>query len=815
MNRIVLSVSALLWVGAANPSLAATPAPPTEGMLHANKPDGTTLGPCPLEHTDVLVRIAGFVARVEVTQTFHNPYEHKIEAVYVFPMSQDAAVDDMTMTVGDRVVRGVIKPREEARKIYEEAKSAGHVASLLDQERPNIFTQSVANIEPGEKVVIRIAYVEPVDWDDAVYHFDFPMVVGPRYNPGGGSAPQPMTNGTPTAQVPDADRITPPVIPEGLRAGHDINLTVELDAGLALHDVASAQHEIDVDYLDGARTQAVIRLKDQKTIPNRDFVLTYTTASEEIGDTLLTHFDSRGGFFTLVLEPPKRVPPQWIVPKEIIFVIDSSGSMSGFPIETAKDAMRRCIEDLNPNDTFNLLTFAGAVGFCFEKSASNTPENRQRALDFLKSLKGSGGTEMMKAIEACLGDNPDPDRVRLVCFMTDGYVGNDMAIIDAVKKNAAETRVFSFGIGTSVNRFLLDGMAHAGRGEVEYVLSPAECEGAAQRFYDRVSTPVLTDVAINWAGLPVVDVQPQLIPDLFSAKPVVLTGRYTAPASGTIRLTGRRGDQRFEREIAVNLPATFSRNDAIASLWARSKVDHLMNQNLAGIQSGTPDDDIKQAITKLGMDYRLMTQFTSFVAVEELTMTRDGEPVKVQVPVEMPQGVSYEGVFGERFGAGAVAQLQSLGYAGSSSTRTRRAVGKSVPAATRGYYEEGRFTDGDGLGKREPVAAIEQNMELTPEEKRERLLAVKLAKDLHGLAGKLDEHGNYSEGKLKVTSSRVEVTVNLADLSEETMKTLKDLGFEVLAGTRTAKLVIGIIDVEHLEDLALLAGVRRVDLPNF
>lgn len=818
MRRAVVPGLAALCLSFFGTATVCAQDPPTEGTLLATGPEGETLGPCPLEHTNVQVRITGFVAQVVVTQKFHNPYDYKIEGVYVFPMSQNAAVYDMTMTVGERVVRGLIKPRDEARQIYEEAKAAGHVASLLDQERPNIFTQSVANIEPGERVDIEITYVETLDWEDGTYQFDFPMVVGPRYIPGGGSAPAPMTTGTPTPEVPDADKITPPVVPEGMRAGHDISIGVEIAAGFPIRELKSAQHEVDVAYRDGLQSDATVTLKNANVIPNKDFVLTYKTATADIGDAVLTHFDARGGFFTLILQPPERVRPEWIVPKEMIFVIDKSGSMNGFPIETAKETMRMCIENLNPNDTFNLMTFAGGVGFCFEKPVANTPENRATALQYLKNLQGSGGTEMMKAINACLGGERDPDRVRIVCFMTDGYVGNDMAIIDAVQKNAGTARVFSFGIGRSVNRYLLDGMARAGRGEVEYVLSEADCKGAAQRFYDRVSTPVLTDIEIDWGELAVEDLYPQLVPDLFSAKPVVIKGRYRTSGSGVVTLRGQRGSEPFERELIVDLPAVPDQNEVLASLWARAKVEDLMDQDLAGAQQGKPDPAIKEAIVKLGLEYRLLTQYTSFVAVEELTITRGGQPTKVQVPVEMPEGVSYQGVFGAEHGGAVYAGLRGKKGAQMRATGAvvaGRPAAQVVPrrAATLDYAEAVAESVAGPLPGRilkEELERIRKDDDLSPEQRREQVLYLKLATELQGLEAKVGADGSYSNGQVKVENGKIEVAVYVADLSKATIEKLKSAGLEVLVQTKSVNMVIGVIEVSKLDALALLDEVRRV-----
>ncbi len=775
----------------------------TEGRLDAFDSQGKALGSCPLKHTDVKVDIAGFVARVTVRQEFHNPFESKIEAVYAFPLSQDAAVDRMTMTVGDRVIKGEIKERGEARQIYEQAKAAGKVASLLDQERPNIFTQSVANIEPGEKVDIEISYSETLDWEDGMYHFDFPMVVGPRYIPGGGSAPAPMTPGQPTPQVPDADRITPPVTPEGTRAGHDISVAVNLDAGLPIRHLDSKQHEVTVEYQNDQKSRAVVKLKDRATIPNKDFVLEYQTSSEKIEDTVLTHTDDRGKFFTLVLQPPKRVRRELIVPKELVFVIDKSGSMRGFPIETAKEAMRLCIEGLHENDTFNLMTFSGGVGFCFEKPVPNTDENRGRALDFLASLQGSGGTEMMKAIHACLAGQDDPERVRVVCFMTDGYVGNDMAIIDAVRQNAGTARVFSFGIGTSVNRFLLDGIARAGRGEVHYILNQQQTAGAGERFYERVRTPVLTDIELDFGRLPVEvdEVYPSGIPDLFSSTPVVVKGRYEQGAKGKITLRGTTGEGPFERKIDVQLPGEEPKDDVLASLWARAKVEDLMDRDLAGMQRGNPDPAVKEEILGLGLRYQLLTQYTSFVAVEHVRITEGGQARTVAVPVEMPEGVSYEGVFGRANGRALRSNLlmrngrASRFGIGAGPARPRTAA----PAMRRPLVEM------QAAAKEEADARV-ADREPSPEEK--------LAPELRGLAEKVAKQGtdgNLTVGKIEVRDGRVEIRVRLTDLSDEVFEKLKELGFKELARAKSVNLVIGTIDVDQLEALSKLDVVRRVD----
>lgn len=670
-HRLVLSAAAwwILTIPAAPAKEESTVA---AGRLDAVDPSGKILGTCPLKHTAVDAELSGTIARVTVTQQFHNPFREKIEAIYGFPLHQDSAVDAMTMKVGDRVVKGIIKERDEARRIYTEAKARGKIASLLDQERPNIFTQSVANIEPGQQVTITIRYSQMLAWKDGRFEFDFPTVVGPRYIPGSPSAtaadampsmfseqapqrgpqgeppvanPQPVP---PTDQVPDADRITPPVAMEGFRAGHDLSMTVRIQAGLPISDLKSTLHEITVEHPDGDATRAVVRLKEGAALPDRDFVLGYRTAGDQITDTVLTHTDERGKFFTLVLQPPARVKPDEVVPRELIFVLDTSGSMSGFPLETSKSLMRRAIENLRPADRFNLITFAGDTTMMAPKPLDNTESNRHRALQFIDTLQGGGGTEMMKAIETALGADLDPNKVRIVCYLTDGYVGNDMAIIGAVKRHARTTRVFGFGIGSSVNRFLLDGMARAGKGDVQYVPTHDEAEKSAARFYERIDAPVLTDVRLDFGGLAVEQVYPEQPEDLFACQPVVVRGRYTKAGEGVISLTGRNAAGAWQRNLTVRLPGENPENSVLAPQWARAKVDHLMMRETNGVQSRNPEPSFKQEIIGLGTTYELLTQFTSFVAVEETHTTEGGTPRIIQVPLEMPKGISQSGVFGQQ-----------------------------------------------------------------------------------------------------------------------------------------------------------------------
>jgi Ca-activated chloride channel family protein len=549
----------------------------------------------------------------------------------------------MTMIVGDRTVKGKIKRREEAQAIYEAAREAGQTAGLLDQERPNIFTQSVANIAPGAEVKITISYTEFLKYEAGTYEFVFPMVVGPRYIPGRPTGKLGGGWASDTDIVPDASLVTPWVAPEGMRAGHDISIEVKLDAGVPIDWLQSTPHEVDVARADLHR--AVVRLKDQATIPNKDFILKFDVAGKTISDAIMTHRGAQGGFFALILQPPERVTAADVTPKELVFVLDTSGSMEGFPIEKAKETMKLALDNLYPSDTFNLITFSGDTNVLFPQPVRATRENLQRAQSFLASRQGSGGTEMMSAIRAALAPSDEQDHVRIVCFMTDGYVGNDMEIISEIQQHP-NARVFAFGIGPSVNRLLLDKMAEQGRGEVEYVTLEDDGSSAARRFHERVRNPLLTDIEIDWAGLPVADVYPERLPDLFSAKPLIMTGRYTSAARGAIRLRGDLAGQTFMKEIPIELPKLQNAHDVLATLWARARIDDLMSQNYAGIQNDDPRPDLREAIIQLGLEYRLMTQFTSFVAVEEMTVIDGGQPRRIDVPVEIPEGVSRAGGVG-------------------------------------------------------------------------------------------------------------------------------------------------------------------------
>jgi Ca-activated chloride channel family protein len=611
--------------------LAAGPAFAETGALTALGPDGAPRAACPLRHTDVRATVSGFVARVVVTQEFTNPLAEPIEALYTFPLSERGAVDAMEMRTGERVIRGSIKEREEARRIYEAARAAGKLAGLLDQERPNVFTQTIANLLPGATVTVRIEYVEPLVFEAGQFSLSVPTVVGPRFNPPG--------------LVPDAGAITPPITPEGTRAGHDIAIAVDIDAGVPIGAIDSRLHEIDVERPGPMR--AAVRLAERAAIPNRDFVLAWTVGGDEVRSTVLTHRrPGEDGYATFVLVPPAQVATANVAPKELIFVVDRSGSQSGLPLMKAKETLHWILDHLHSQDTFQIVSFSNQTEMLFERPQAVTLENVQRARTYIDALDANGGTYMADAVERVCQLPADGNRLRIVTFMTDGYVGNDFEVLGLVRKLRGTSRWFAFGTGNSVNRFLIDGMARLGGGEAEYVLLNEPGEVVAQKFWQRIGSPVLTDVRLEFEGLDVVQALPAAPADVWAERPLVVQARYQRAGRGRVVLRGFRQGRPYEQALDVVLPERADANAAIASMWARAQVDDLMAQDLAAMQNGNFPAALRTAIIEVALAHRLVTQFTSFVAVEERVVNEGGRVRTVEVPVEMPQGVRYEGILG-------------------------------------------------------------------------------------------------------------------------------------------------------------------------
>ncbi len=636
----------------------------------------------PLKHTRVDIQVQGFVARATVVQQYANPFQQPIEAVYQFPLPNRAAVDAMNLRVGDKTIRGLIKRRQEAKRIYEQAKSQGRRAGLLEQERPNIFTQSVANILPGEQVEVEITYVDILDFrDEGAFEMVFPMVVGPRYIPGvptgqNGSGWSPDTD-----QVPDASRITPPVLKPGQRSGHDIELTVSLDAAVAVKGVHVTSHAVDIEQLDPARRK--ISLHPSDTLPNKDFILRYQVAGDVPQATLLAHHTAeQGGYFTLIALPPAELEAAETVARDLIFILDTSGSMRGFPLDKSKQAMQRLIKGMRPGDRFNIVRFAGDSATLWSEPRPYSEENARIASRFVDQMRGAGGTEMRKGIIEALRQPSDPERMRIAFLLTDGYVGNERDIFASIEKERRGARVFSLGVGSSVNRHLLDRAAQVGLGEAFYVRQDENADAVVERFYKRVDKPALAHIQVDWNGLQVEQLSPNRIPDLWQGQPVKIHGRYQRGGKAQINISGVLGGKQQDWLLDVELPENQTENALMAPVWARARIAGLM----LDMDRGGDREALQEEVTELGLNYRLMTQWTSFVAVEEKVVNQGGEQKTVVQPVVLPEGVDYGGVFGdeaaEAMPAPAPMATRKQGFFSGLFSRSKPAAPQMTAAPT-------------------------------------------------------------------------------------------------------------------------------------
>ncbi|MCP4696034.1 MAG: VWA domain-containing protein, partial [Gammaproteobacteria bacterium] len=692
----------------------------------------------PLQHTDVQIEVSGFVALATVTQRYHNPFDRPIEAVYTFPLPDDAAVDDMRMTIGERTIKGIIKRRQEARRIYEEARDRGQRASLLEQERPNIFTQSVANIMPGDNISITIRYVNILDYSEGDYELVFPMVVGPRYIPGNVKTGHSGSGwAADTDKVPDASRITPPVLKRGERSGHDISLSVKVDAGVPLQGVHSISHAVDIEKV-SAHVKHV-RIHSSDTLPNKDFVLRYAVAGKAPEMAVIAHHDERGGFFTLIVQPQRTVSDRQTVSREMIFIVDTSGSMRGFPLDKSKEAMRRLINGMRSSDTFNVVRFAGGTGTLWDRPKRRTQAHANKALRYVDRMRGSGGTEMRKGILEALSQPAARGYLRIAFLLTDGHVGNETGIFRAIEKERRGARVFTLGVGSSVNRYLLDRAAEIGRGEAFYLRQDENSEKTIDKFFRRVDRPALAHIRIDWGGLDVEHLYPSKIPDLWAGQPIRIHGRYRRGGEETIVIRGLLGSRPYKKRLRVRLPENQPEHAAMAAVWAREKVRELMARM---VREGETRP-LVEAVTQTGLDFRLMTQWTSFVAVEEKTVNVNGKPRTVVQPVEMPEGVSYEGVFGE-------AQPVPAQAADSSAARHKRARG------TKHKRARGTYSRSANIGKIGTKGVKKSSKKKRVKKKRFRKKAKKRAKRKRRRSSKggRSSGGGHSSGGRRSSEER-------------------------------------------------------------
>lgn len=695
---------------------------------------------CPLAGTEVSASIDGFAARVTLKQTFTNPTNEPIEAVYTFPLPDDGAVDQMRMKVGDRLIEAEIKRRDEARAIYEEAKAAGSIAALLDQERPNVFTQSVSNIMPKAKVEVEISYVHRVRYEDGQFEFVYPMVVGPRN----------------AMQAQDPEKITPPTLPPNVRSGSSISLNVDVQAGTPVAAVTSVLHEVDVRRQ--GRDRFSVNLKRKDEMPNKDFVLRYRVANDEVQSSFVADWDSKRkmGYFNLILLPPVEPRPEQITAKEVWFVIDQSGSQSGFPIEKSKELTLKMLERANPGDRFNVMGFSTSQNLLWPEARPVTDENLAEAKRFVEAIQAGGGTNILEAVKSVLPEGEAQHGKRLVVFNTDGYIGNEAEILDAIKQRIGKSRIFTFGIGNSVNRAIINGMSLVGRGAAEVVMLPEKADAAVERFLQRLHSPVLTDVEARFEG-PIADVTPNLIPDVFSNTPIVIKGRYTQPGRASVTVQGLIAGAPWAKEVELNLPGRSSGDSSLPSMWARSRLDDLSFASLDRAVQAPADPEPAIA---LALEYRLMSEHTSFVAVEQRVVNIGGKQRLVRVPVEMADGVT-------------------LGL------DTRHVANRSQPAAL--YRNLGTLSSargGAGFGGAGGSLAVRDEPVSKPVQKIDATLAN--------------------------AKGTVEVQVWLTKLDPEVENALKEAGLEVADRDGKLKIVFGIIEASKIDGLSKLAEVERI-----
>lgn len=655
----------------ARPALAYTDSP-AGGTLEALDPEGRALA-LPMLRTDVDVQISGDLASVKVTQTFENPGSLPMNARYLFPLPADAAVWDMRFIIGDLVIQGEIQPRAQAEATFEAAKAEGQQAALLTQHRPNVFTQQLANLPPGQSVKVELQYAHAVPRLDGAYSFHFPMVVGPRYLPSGdgepGAAPALNQWTMPAAHAP----LAPPEHIDADRVG----LRVRLDGGTPLRWVESPSHPITQQAQGPHRVE--LGLAEGRVLDNADFVLRYSLAEAQLAAALTTQASEGAGTLSLLLEPPQQAGEQALTPRELVFVLDTSCSMSGQPMASSKRFMQRALQTLREGDTFRVIQFSDSAAAMSRDAVAYTPANLQRALDYVEGLEVGGGTEMAQGVRAALEPETPEGRVRLVVFLTDGYIGNEADILALIEAHRGAARLFALGIGDSVHRWLLEEMARAGRGVARVVTELEQADAEAERLAARLAAPYLTDVQIDWGEAPVTAASPAALPDLFLGQPVRVLARYQGSGRFPVRVRGKLNGEPVELVVELALPEEAQGGQALPLLWARAQIEDRMARYLSPFATAEERARLEQEVTGLGLEHRLVTQWTAFVAVAERRVAQ-GEAVDVDVAVPMARGVeaaAYGG--GGGWGGGSAPEpatwlaLLALGTLGAGATRGRRA----------------------------------------------------------------------------------------------------------------------------------------------
>ena len=642
-KRILCCLLAFLVFAACSPKVYAAEAEKAEGeedkllapyFIIQGEEDESSLEHFPLKATDVEANVNGMIAEIYVTQTYINEGNTPINARYVFPTSSDVTVHGMEMTIGNELITARIKEKEEAKAEYSEAKSEGKSASLLEQKRPNVFTMDVANIMPEDTVSIKLHYTQLINSEEGIYEFIFPTVVGPRYAP-------PAVSGGDGSGSDDNDWVASPYLADGATPPGEYNITVNLSTGVPISEVTCKSHDITVKKSDESNAQITLANPDDYA-GNRDFILKYKLSGEEIKSGLMLSSNQAGSgsskeenFFMLTIQPPERFEPEDITPREYIFVLDISGSMNGYPLDTAKDLIRDLVTSLNGSDTFNLILFANETTLLSPRSLPASERHIKSATDLIDKLEGGGGTSLLPALEKAVSIPQKDGYARSVVIITDGYVSNDSEIISYISDNMNSASFFSFGIGTSVNDYLIKQIAGCGLGESFIVTDSEDAKDAAARFRTYIEAPLLTDISISFDGFEVYDVEPSVPSILYAKQPIVLFGKWNGSPDGTISISGKTGDQNYIQEISVSDVAVDTESEAIRYLWARTHLDRI-----AGYGSVRNDESVKEEITRLGLEYNMVTPYTSFIAVTETIRNTDGESTDVNQALPLPQRVS-------------------------------------------------------------------------------------------------------------------------------------------------------------------------------
>jgi Ca-activated chloride channel family protein len=637
-----------VWSAEGPPAAFARPGDARSGSLLLKTDDGyadaTRLG------IDVDLTVSGPTVRARVMQIFRNPTPNWVEATYVYPLPSGGAVDTLKMVVGDRLVVGEIKERQQARIIYEQARASGQKAALTEQGRPNIFTNSVANIGPGETVLVQIEYQEPVRQSGNEFSLRVPMVVGPRYNPaplvqsvdlradGGG------WGATKTDPVPDRDRISPRVLdPVENAPVNPTAITVRLQAGFPLSEVKSHHHQVKIESPDN--TTRVIKLAEGPVPADRDFELTWKPVAEKAPSVGLfrEHVGDADYLLAFVTPPSIEQARQIPLPREVIFVIDNSGSMGGTSIIQAKASLVYALGRLQPNDRFNVIRFDHTMHVLFPGSVPANREHIGTATAFVGALRAEGGTEMVPAMRAALTDSStdDANYVRQVVFLTDGAIGNEQQLFETITAMRGRSRVFMVGIGSAPNTFLMTRAAELGRGAFTHIGSVEQVEERMRGLFAKLENPAVTGLTAKFSEA-VADMTPAAIPDLYRDEPLVLAAKLDK-LTGSVEIKGRIGDQPW----VVTLPvANAAEGKGLSKLWARRKI---ADAEIARTLRQAAPEDADKTILALALEHQLVTRLTSLVAVDKTPSRPERETLKLtELPLNLPAGWEFSKVFGER-----------------------------------------------------------------------------------------------------------------------------------------------------------------------